>query len=136
MDEKIGNLDLFFHQYILLLQQRFPFEFTTENVKQTLSRIQQFEQCYKPDGLKALGIVILCFGRNYQFKRSDKTVEVSNPLALKGLDDGETLDFARQLVLLQHYRNPYIHPEISEMEKLSKLRQTAFSCLRFICRLV
>jgi len=136
LDEKINNLDLFFHQYILRLQQLYPFEFTCENVKQTLIRIKQFEQCYKPDGLKALGIVILCFGRHYEFKSSKGTVKVDNPLAIKGLNEDEVKDFARQLVLLQHYRNPYIHPEISEMEQLSKLRQTAFTCLRYICSLL
>ena len=136
MDKKINNLDLFFHQYILRMQQMYPFEFTTDNVRQTLSRIKQFEQCYKPDGLKALGIVILCFGRSFEFKSIKGTVTVANPLSLKGIDENEVLDFARQLILLQHYRNPYIHPEISDMEKLSKLRQTAFICLRYITRLV
>lgn len=136
LDAKINNLDLFFHQYILRLHQRYPFEFTTENVKQTLERIKQFEQCYKPDGLKALGILLLCFGREYSFNSKSGRVEVNNPLNLKGFkDDEEVIDFARQLVLLQHFRNPYIHPEISEMEKLSQLRQTAFTCLRYICRI-
>jgi DNA-binding NarL/FixJ family response regulator len=136
MDKKLNNLDLFFHQYILRLQQDYPFEFTTDNVRQTLNRITQFEQCYKPDGLKALGIVILCFGRNYDFKSIKGNVKIDNPLGLKGIEEDTVVDFARQLVLLQHFRNPYIHPEISDMEKLSKLRQTAFLCLRYICRLV
>jgi hypothetical protein len=136
VDSKLNDLDLFFHQYILRLQQQYPFEFTTDNVKQTLTRIKQFEQCYKPDGLKALGIVILCFGRAYEFKGMKGPVNVNNPLGLKGLENDEVISFARQLVLLQHHRNPYIHPEISEMEKLSKLRETAFNCLRYICRLV
>lgn len=136
LDNKLNNLDLFFHQYVLRLQQNYSFEFTSENVKQTLIRIKQFEQCYKPDGLKALGIVILCFGRDYEFKCAKGTVRVDNPLGIKGLNEDEVIDFARQLVLLQHYRNPYIHPEISEMEQLSKLRETAFNCLRYICSLV
>ncbi len=136
LDNKINNLDLFFHQYILRLQQQFPFEFTTDNVRQTLLRIKEFEQCYKPDGLKALGIVILCFGRSYEITTRKGKLDINNPLGLKGLEEEETLDFARQLVLLQHYRNPYIHPEISEMEKLSQLRQTTFTCLGYISRLV
>ncbi len=136
LDKRLDNLDLFFHQYILRLQQQDSFEFTTDNVKQTLTRIKQFEQCYKPDGLKALGIVILCFGRTYTSKSSSGAIEVNNPLALKGLEEGEKIEFAQELVLLQHFRNPYIHPEISEMEQLSRIRETAFSCLRRICRLV
>ena len=134
-DTRLNNLNLFFHQYILRMQQQFPFEFTIDNVKQTLTRIKQFEQCYKPDGLKALGIVILCFGRTFSYNGQKGAQEIANPLGLKGLDEDKVLDFARQLVLLQHYRNPYIHPEISEMEKLSKIRETAFVCLRYICRL-
>ena len=43
--------------------------------------------------------------------------------------------FAELLVNLQHYRNPYIHPEISDMEKLSIIRDTAFECLNLASRI-
>jgi hypothetical protein len=67
----------------------------------------------------------------------NQTLKVDNPLGLKGLDsDEDVLKFANLMVGLQHYRNPYIHPEISEMQKVSKLRDTAIECLRYIWKLV
>ena len=80
--------------------------------------------------------MVLCFGRTYTWTKQGRTMTVNNPLALKGLaDDNEVLAFADHLISLQHYRNPYIHPEISDMEKLSKIRSTAFSCLNMVGRL-
>ena len=100
-------------------------------------RILEHQARYKPDGLKALGIIILCFGRSYEFRRANAPVRVDNPLNLRGLDsDDEVLTFAELLTGLQHYRNPYIHPEISDMEKVSKIRQTTLQCLTYLCRLV
>jgi len=86
--------------------------------------------------LKALGIVIICFGRSYSYKKMNLPIEVNNPLGMKGVEsDVEVMKFADHLISLQHFRNPYIHPEINVMEKISNLRETAFNCLRFICRL-
>jgi DNA-binding NarL/FixJ family response regulator len=136
MDAKTSQVDLFYHQYLLRLQQQMEFDFTVDNVRQTFQRIMEHESRYKPDGLKALGIMIVCFGREYSFKKMNKVLAISNPLGLRGFSsDEEVLRFAYLLVGLQHYRNPYIHPEITEMEKISKLRDTALECLRQIGRL-
>lgn len=139
LDPKTGHLDIFYHQYLLRLQTSVgkDYDFTIDNVKQTFHRIMEHEGRYKPDGLKALGIIILCFGRSYSYKKMNKPIEVNNPLGMKGIEEeDEIMDFADLLISLQHYRNPYIHPEISEMEKVSKLRETAYYCMKYICRIV
>ncbi|MBX3730787.1 MAG: response regulator [Candidatus Sumerlaeia bacterium] len=131
-----GQLDLFFHQYMARMQGMCPFDFTIDNVRQVFQRILEHESRYKPDGLKALGIIIVCFGRTYEIKSPKRTIKIDNPLNLRGItDDEEVKRFAYILVALQHFRNPYIHPEISEMEKISKIRDTTFDCLREISRL-
>jgi len=136
-DIKNHSVDIFFHQYILQLQHQRRLEVTTDNVRQTFARILEHQSRYKPDGLKALGIIILCFGRTYEFRKAATPVRIDNPLNLKGLDtDEDVLTFAELLTGLQHYRNPYIHPEISDMQKVSKIRDTSLSCLRLIGRLV
>jgi len=136
VDPRTGQLDLFYHQHLARLQHLQTFDFTIDNVRQVFQRITEHESRYKPDGLKALGIVILCFGRSYEAKTLRGNVLIANPLNLKGFDkDDEVIHFAQLLVALQHYRNPYIHPEISEMEKISKIRETAFECLNQIARL-
>lgn len=139
LDPKTKHLDIFYHQYILRLQSTSgrEYDFTIDNVKQTFHRILEHEGRYKPDGLKALGIIILCFGRTYSYNKMNQPIEVNNTLGMKGLDaDEDILKFADLLISLQHYRNPYIHPEINEMEKVSSLRSTTFDCLRNICKLV
>lgn len=137
IDDRTNQLDLFYHQYLLRLQQQIHYDFTIDNVRQVFQRILEHEGRYKPDGLKALGIMIVCFGRDYTLKGVKGQIVVANPLGIKSFDsDAEILRFAHLLVSLQHYRNPYIHPEISEMEKVSKIRETAFECLRMISRLV
>ena len=139
LDPKTGHVDIFYHQYLLRLQSAGgkDYDFTIDNVKQTFHRILEHESRYKPDGLKALGIIILCFGRSYTYKKMNQPIEVNNPLGMKGIDTDEgVMNFADLLISLQHYRNPYIHPEINEMEKVSKLRSTAFDCLKYVCRLV
>lgn len=136
MDNNGQHLSIYYHQYMLLLQRQHPMDFTIDNVKQTFRRILEHQSRYKPDGLKALGIMIIAFGRSYSWTKNNRPIRVQNPLGLKGLDsDEELVKFAELLVSLQHYRNPYIHPEISDMEKLSKIRATAFECLRMISRL-
>lgn len=136
IDDRTNQLDLYYHQYLLRLQQQISFDFTIDNVRQVFQRIMEHESRYKPDGLKALGIMIVCFGREYSVKTLKGRIDVRNPLGIKAFDaDEETLLFAHLLVSLQHYRNPYIHPEISEMEKVSKIRETAVECLRMISRL-
>lgn len=136
LDPRTNQLDLFYHQYLARMQQVHPFDFTIDNVRQVFQRILEHESRYKPDGLKALGIIILCFGRTYDVKTLRKALKIDNPLNLRGLDDGEAvIRFAHLLVSLQHFRNPYIHPEISEMEKISKIRETAIECLNVTAKL-
>lgn len=138
LDPRTGHLDIFYHQYLLRLQTSIgkDYDFTIDNVKQTFQRILEHEIRYKPDGLKALGIVIICFGRSYSYKKMNQPIEVNNPLGMKGVESNDdVMKFADLLISLQHFRNPYIHPEINVMEKISNLRETAFNCLKFICRL-
>jgi CheY-like chemotaxis protein len=137
LEDNGRSLSVFFHQYLLRLLRDINMDVTIDNVFQTFQRILEHGGKYKPDGLKALGIVLLCFGRAYGFKKFNKEVAVDNPLGMKGLEnDKEVLHFATLLTNLQHYRNPYIHPEISEMEKLSKIRETTFECLNIAFKLV
>ena len=136
IDNRTGQLDLFYHQHLARLQQQVAFDFTIDNVRQVFQRILEHESRYKPDGLKALGIMVLCFVREYSVKTLRETIQFRNPMNLRGFDsEEEIIRFAHLLVSLQHYRNPYIHPEISEMEKISKIRETAIECLREISRL-
>ena len=136
VDPRTNQLDLFYHQMLLLILQNMKFDFTVDNVRQVFARIMEHESRYKPDGLKALGIMIVCFGREYTTKTLRSPIKVSNPLSLKGFtNDAEVLHFAFLLVQLQHLRNPYIHPEISEMEKISRIREVAFESLRQISRI-
>jgi hypothetical protein len=135
MDMKKSQLDLFYHQQILQLQRQRPMDFTVDNVRQTFLRILEHRARYKPDGLKAIGIMILVFGRPHTFKGMKGPVEVPDLLRLRELTDDEALDMAEILIGLQHLRNPYIHPEISEMEKVSSLREQAFKCLRAVTKL-
>lgn len=130
LEENRKKLSIFYQQYLLRVQKGPDTEATLENFFHTFLRILEHRARYKPDGLKALGIVLICFGRSYSFKKFNQEVRVDNPLGLRGLEGpDEVLAFARLLINLQHYRNPYIHPEISEMTKLSKIRETALACL-------
>lgn len=136
MENNNQQLSIYYHQYMLLLQRQHPMDFTIDNVKQTFRRILEHQTRYKPDGLKALGIMILAFGRTYSWTKNNKPHKVNNPLQLKGLEtDAEVIHFADLLISLQHFRNPYIHPEISDLEKLSKIRSTTIECLNMTSRL-
>lgn len=136
MENNNQSLSVYFHQHLLLLLRGQEMDFTIDNVKQTLRRILEHQSRYKPDGLKALGIMLICFGRTYSWQKKNRTIKVHNPLGLKGFEDEkETLRFAELLVSLQHFRNPYIHPEISDMEKLSIIRQTTAECLNMASRI-
>ncbi|MBN1478344.1 response regulator [Candidatus Sumerlaeota bacterium] len=135
MDGKRQVLDLHYHQQVLQLQRLRPMDFTVDNVRQTFLRILEHRARYKPDGLKAIGIMILVFGREQSYRGLKGQVTVPDLLRLRELDEEETLDLAEILIALQHLRNPYIHPEISEMEKVGNLRGQAFRCLRAITKL-
>ncbi|MEN6627006.1 MAG: response regulator [Candidatus Sumerlaeia bacterium] len=135
LEQNRRSISIFYHQYLLRIQRDHTLDVTIDNVYQTLMRITEHQGRYKPDGLKALGIVLLCFGRTYSFKKFNQEVAVKNPLEIGGLADGDMVRFAKLLTNLQHYRNPYIHPEISEMEKLSNIRQTSFDCLNIMAKI-
>lgn len=135
LDQKRNQLDLFYHQQVLQLQRLRPMDFTVDNVKQTFLRILEHRGRYKPDGLKALGIIILVFARPHSFKGLKSDVEVPDLFKLRDISEDDVLDLAEILIGLQHLRNPYIHPEISEMEKVSNLRQQAFKCLRAVSKI-
>ncbi len=133
LEDNRKSISIFFQQYLLRLQRGSENEATLENFFFTFLRINEHRGKYRPDGLKALGIVLICFARTYEFEKFKRTIKIDNPLALNGLkDDDEVLEFASLLINLQHYRNPYIHPEISQMTKISKIRDTAFSCLNLV----
>ncbi|HOE96417.1 MAG TPA: response regulator [Candidatus Sumerlaeota bacterium] len=137
LEDNRRSLSLFFHQHLLRVQRGVSIEVTIDNVFQTFQRILEHGNKYKPDGLKALGIILLCFGRSYQFRKFQQSVTIDNPLGIKGLEtEEEVVQYASLLTNLQHYRNPYIHPEISEMEKLSKIRETTFDCMNMTLKLV
>lgn len=131
------TLSVYYHQYILRLLQTCPMDITVDNVRHTLSRLLEHQTHFKPDGLKALGILIIIFGREYEWSKAGKMRRMQNPLGLKGLDsDKQILDLAMKLIELQHQRNPYVHPEINEMDKLSNLRHTAFECIDLLTKLI
>jgi DNA-binding response OmpR family regulator len=130
------KLSVHVRQHLLVLMRGRDWDVTADNVRQTLLRMLEHQERYKPDGLKALGIIVVLFGRDYSIVGTrTKKVTVTNPLLVKGFEsEEEVLRFAELLVQLQHYRNPYIHPEISELEKVSTLRRKAIECLTIVSR--
>jgi len=135
-DTSLGNLDLFFNQYLIRLVQLYNLELNSDITRQVLERILQHGSKYKPDGLKALGVILFCWGRNHSFMNKQGPVEILNPLRIKGLTDDQTTRLASQLILLQHIRNPYIHPEFNEREKIESVRKTALECLSLVSHVV
>ncbi len=135
-DNRMKNIDLFYQQQLLRLQQAKKLDFQVDKIKQVLEKLIQHGDRYKPDGLKAMGILVLCFGRNYELVYSRGKVEVNNPLGLKGISkEDDVLRLAHQLIRLQHFRNPYIHPEITTREKVAIIREATLECLDYVGRL-
>jgi DNA-binding response OmpR family regulator len=135
-EKNTDHVNMFLQQHLLQIVRDRQLDFTIDNVRQTFLRMLTHRAKYRPDGLKALGIIIIIFGRSYAIKSVGETVRVENPLGIRGLnDDNETIKFAQLLVSLQHFRNPYVHPEISGQQTLSKIRETALECLNMIMRL-
>jgi CheY-like chemotaxis protein len=129
------SLTIYFHQHLLLLLRGRDMDITIDNIRQTVLRLYEHRNRYKPDGLKALGILIITFGRDYSLQAGKQMVRINNPLGIRGLTNSEeVIDFAQLLVSLQHYRNPYIHPEISDLEKVTKIRETTLQCLELTAR--
>jgi CheY-like chemotaxis protein len=132
-DRKMRNMDLFFQQQMIRLQQNKKLDFQVDKIKQVLEKLLLHREHYKPDGLKAMGILVLCYGRNYEMMSKLGKFLVDNPLGLKGLDsEDDILILAHQLIKLQHFRNPYIHPEITVREKIAIIREATLQCLNYV----
>lgn len=135
-EKNSDSVSMFLQQHLLQIMRDRQMDFTIDNVRQTFARMLAHRAKYRPDGLKALGIVILVFGRTYSFRGLAGNVEIDNPLGIRGLDgDEETVTFARMLINLQHSRNPYVHPEISGQQTISAIRGIALDCLNLLMRL-
>jgi CheY-like chemotaxis protein len=133
-DPSLDNLSLGFSRY-LLLSRAVSQELTPDLVKQVLERISKHGDKYKADGLKALGVIIHLFGRNHAFNNLEGMVKIRNPIGLQGLSEEETTQLGLRLIRVQHTRNPYIHPEFSEREKLSEMRELVIGCLQLVRKL-
>jgi CheY-like chemotaxis protein len=135
-DPKIENLDIFFNQYVVRSIQAYSLDLDSDITRQILERMLRHRQKYKPDGLKALGVLFFCFGREFTYTSRSGPVSVKNPLGVKGLQDQETMLLASLLIRLQHLRNPFVHPEFNDREKTVCIRDAAIGCLRLASRLV
>lgn len=135
-DQRLENLDIFFNQYLIRTTQQLSLDLNSDITRQILERMLRHGPKYKPDGLKALGVILFCFARVYELRTARGPIKLKNPLNLKGLEDREVMDFSSRLIRLQHLRNPFIHPEFSEREKTNSIRETAMECLRLAVRLV
>ena len=137
IDSKTNRVDMCFQRHLLLTTRNRGILFTIDNVQNTLLGMLERRDKFKPDGLKDIGIILLCFGRQYRFDKWGRELAVNNPLRIAGLEnDDEVINLAGRLIALQYARNPYIHPEVKKMEKLSILRDTAFECLNGVSKLV
>lgn len=131
-----GRLSIFFERYLLRSLRSLRCEATPDNFFQTFRRMLDHGPRYRPDGLKALGIIVMSFGRFYSFRGREGEIEIYNPLRFSGLTDSDAvLAFGVDLVNLQHARNPFVHPEPGEPEPLDLLRSRALSILRTLERL-
>ncbi len=130
-DMNSDNLTLGFSRY-LLLNRTISQELTPDLSKQILERMAKHGDKYKADGLKALGVITYLFGREHSFGNIDGQVVIHNPLGLQGLTEDEVTLLGLLLIRVQHTRNPYIHPEFSEREKLSEMRKLVIDCLNLV----
>lgn len=130
-EPNLDNLTLGFSRY-LLLNRGVSQELTQDLAKQILERMARHGDKYKADGLKALGVITYLFGRDHSFQNMDGPVLIKNPLGLQGLTEDEITHLGLLLIRVQHTRNPYIHPEFSEREKLSAMRKLVIDCLNLV----
>jgi YesN/AraC family two-component response regulator len=137
IDPKTRRMDMLFQQSLLMAKRSGDIRFTMDNVRYVILGILQRGNKFRIDGLKDMGIILLCFGRKYSFPKRGGTIDVRNPLRVKGLaSEREIIHLAGRLIELQYARNPYIHPEVKKkMAHLSVLRETAFECLDIIGKL-
>jgi len=138
LDEKLGSLNLWFQRYLLFLQDQYAFQISLDNIVLVIRKVISMKNSFKPDGLKALGICLMCFAREYDLPVENGKVHIENVLniGLNSLaDDSFILGFARDLIQLQHHRNPFIHPEIPGEKKISAIRDISLECLNKVLKL-
>ncbi len=137
IDRNSRRVDMSVQQNLLRVTRGRSIHFTTANVQHLLLGMIRRGTKFRPDGLKDMGILLLCFGRRYAFSKWGQTIKMDNPLRVKGLEnEAELVALAGALIALQYARNPYIHPDGLKKEQLSVVRETAFKCLDGISRVV
>jgi CheY-like chemotaxis protein len=130
VDLKTRRIDISFQQSLMQAVRSRKIHFAIANVKYILLGMLSRKGKFKADGLKDVGIILLCFAREYSFLRWGQTIHVKNPMRVKGLhSDDEVLTLAGRLIALQYARNPYVHPDTGKCEHLATLRQSALACL-------
>ncbi len=137
MDLKTGRMDMCFQQSLMQATRYRGIHFTIASVKFILMGMLSRKGKSKAYGLKDVGLIMLCFAREYSFRRSGKVIKVNNPLRLKGLgSEAELIGLAGSLIALQHARNPYVHPDTGKREQLTHLRQGSLESLNQLGKLV
>lgn len=137
IDVKAQRVDIAFQQSLMQAVRGRDIHFTIANLKYLLLGLMSRKGKFKADGIKDVGIILLCFAREYSFSRWGQQIEVRNPLRLKGLDSqDEVIELAGLLIALQYARNPYVHPETGKRAQLAGLRQMTFECLSALGKLV
>jgi DNA-binding response OmpR family regulator len=135
VDPKSGRVDAAFQGSLMVGARRRNIKFTIANVKYILLGLLSRKGKFKADGLKDVGIILLCFARHYAFPRWGQQIKVENPMRVRGLQsDDQVLTLAGLLIKLQYARNPYVHPNTGKCERLAALRQTALDCLNELSR--
>jgi hypothetical protein len=136
-DVKTGRVDMFFQRSLMQATRNRSIHFTIASVKYILVAMLSRKGKFKVDGLKDVGLILLCFARKYSFRRWGKAFEVNNPMRVKGLrTDEEVIVLAGLLIALQYARNPYVHPDTGKREQLTHLREIALKCLNELGKLV
>lgn len=135
------GLSPFFQRYLILARKNGgpnPLEHASlENYLHVLARMAELGPKYRPDGLKAFGVILICLGTDFSLDGGNRTAatagarEVRACLKLAG-DDATVRTLASSLMRLQHLRNPYVHPESGEMRDLREVREEAEQCLKGI----
>jgi CheY-like chemotaxis protein len=137
MDVKTRRVDIAFQQHLMQTVRGRDIHFTIASVKSLLVGLMTRKGNFRADGLKDVGIILLCFARKYSFSRWGQQIEISNPLRIRGLrSQEEVIALAGLLIALQYARNPYVHPDTGKREHLANLRQIALDCLNTLGKLV
>lgn len=137
-DPQLKNVALWFQRHLMFLQKQYKFLISLENVALVLRKLIERKQRFKPDGLKALGICLICFACDYKKGGKSSQVAIEKTLNIGGhkiVSDDMILELAGDLITLQHYRNPFIHPEITGEQKITKVREKSIMCLQKLAKL-